>query len=113
MQQVGEMAALREQGWSYARLAARYGVSGGAIHYRCLTVGALSPRSRRLPSGGRRAEGYGFGGRVKHFTEDEDRQLLKLGRSGSTIEEIARALGRARTSVRIRLMTLELKEELP
>lgn len=111
--QVEEMAVLREQGWSYPRLAARYEVSAGAIHYRCLTIGALSPRSRRVPPGGRRAGGFGFGGRVKHFTEDEDRRLLQLGRSGATIETIAAALGRARTSVRIRLMTLELKEELP
>lgn len=111
--QVNELAELRESGWSFARLAARYGVSTGAIHYRCLTVGALSPKSRPIVAGAaRKNAARGFGGRVKHFTLDEDAQLLAMARTGAKIETIAAALNRARTSVRIRLLTLELKADL-
>lgn len=111
-EQVVEMAELREQGWSYARLATRYGVTATAIHYRCLTVGALSPRSQCIRNPAERGEGRGFGGRVRHFTSEEDERLLAMRRDGSGIEAIGAALGRARTSVRIRLLTLELKQEL-
>jgi hypothetical protein len=110
--QVDEMAELREAGWSYQRLADRYGVSAGAMHYRCLVAGALSPRSRRPTRGERRTHGHGFGGTVRHFSEAEDSRLLQLARQGMKIDAIAAELGRARTSTRIRLLTLELKEEL-
>lgn len=111
-EQVDEMAELREQGWSYDRLAARYGVSPGAIHYRCLTVGALSPRARGIIPGDRRRPRPGFGGSCTPFSPDEDARLLQLARDGRPLATIATMLGRARTSTRIRLMTLELKSEL-
>lgn len=110
-EQVEEMAELREKGWSYQRLADRFGVTASAIHYRCLTVGALSPRSQPIRTDPRE-HGFGFGGRVRHFTLEEDQQLLRLARSGQKVDQIAAALGRARTSVRIRLLTLELKQDV-
>ena len=41
-EQVREIAELREKGWSYPRIAARFGVSEGAVHYQCLEQGAVS-----------------------------------------------------------------------
>ncbi|MDF1506215.1 hypothetical protein, partial [Roseisolibacter sp. H3M3-2] len=109
--QVDELAALREQGWSYGALAARYGITQGAVHYRCLSEGALSPRAVRLGRCNHGGEQRGFGGRCRQFSSSEDAQLLALRRKGSSVPAIARELGRANTSVRIRLLTLELAEE--
>lgn len=109
-EQVDEMAELREAGWSYARLSERYSVSAGAIHYRCLRVGAKSPRSqgaRRDLVGG---YGKGFGGITRRFSVAEDNKLLELARAGVKVAEIARKIERAPTSVRIRLLTLELAD---
>lgn len=110
--QVEEMAELRERGWSYQRLGDRYGVSATAIHYRCLSVGALSPRSCPPRPADRRKPGQGFGGRCVPFSVEEDERLLTLARSGLKTDRIADELGRPRTSTRIRLMTLELKADL-
>lgn len=111
-EQVGELAELRERGWSYARLAARYGVSSAAIHYRCLTAGALSPRSQGLRAGDDRKPLQGFGGLRHPFSPEEDARLLRLARQGEKMHRIAELMGRPRTSVRIRLLTIELKADL-
>lgn len=110
--QVYEIAELREKGWGYKRLAERFGVSRGAIHYRCLSVGALSPRSLPIDYRGRRSTGHCFGKVRQHFTAEDDRRLLDLEASGASLTEMVEQLGRARTTIRIRLLTLAAKEGL-
>lgn len=112
--QVDQIAELRERGWSYARIATKFGVSDGAINYQCLKTGAVSPRSR-----GKNAIAHlqppvvGRDGRTqRRFSPAEDDQLQQLALGGKKIGEICEITGRAPTSVRMRLMTLALHEEM-
>lgn len=110
--QVAEIARLRETGWSYKRLADRFNVSPGAIHYQCLREGALSPRAqpRRTAMAGMVITGPS--GRVqRRFSAEEDATLLALRGAGMSMLAVARAMDRPITSVRIRVMTLALDEE--
>ncbi|WP_225206267.1 LuxR C-terminal-related transcriptional regulator [Novosphingobium huizhouense] len=113
-EQIDDLVERRERGWSYQRLARRYGVSPGAVHYQCLKHGAISPRQRRHPVPTEpRVDGVRAGKPQRRFTADEDRALLAFEAQGLSYAEIARRSGRALTSVRIRLMTLALHEEIP
>jgi|GEM_PF-1994155 len=112
--QIADLIERRERGWSYKRLAQRCGVSPGAIHYQCLKHGAVSPNQRQRPVPTEAGQRQLRNGRVQRlFTVDDDRQLLDLERSGMTYKAISREIGRAYTSVRIRLMTLALREDIP
>lgn len=112
-EQVTEMAELREQGWSYKRLGARFGITPGAVHYRCLTMCAVSPRSRSLGrSTPRSAKVAGFGRVVRPFTPEEDAKMLALAEQGLTSCAIAAVTGRAKSSVRVRMLTLGVREEI-
>lgn len=111
--QVEQIAELRERGWSYGRLARKFGVSDGAIHYQCLKMGALSPRSRG-PSATAPSQPpiIASDGRTqRRFTAEQDAELQRLSMEGRKIREICEITGRAPTSVRMRLMTLALHDE--
>lgn len=112
-EQIAEIVQLRERGRSYDQLAQQFGVSRGAVLYQCLKAGAAAPRQRRAPI---RTEPMSFvardGRTQRRFTQDEDDRLVALRKDGRTIPEIAREIGRANTSVRIRLLTIALHEEL-
>lgn len=113
--QSAEIADLRERGWSYGRLASKFSVSDGAIHYHCLKQGAISPRSRgKLVAYGKFAPVLvaNDGRTQRRFTPEEDDQLTALSLEGKRIREICEITGRAPTSVRIRLMTLALHQEM-
>jgi transposase-like protein len=113
-EQVEEIVERRERGWSYERLAERFGVAPGAIHYHCLKHGAVSPRQRKMPIPTAPKSRVLKDGRVQRcFTQDEDARLLELEATGMPISAICKELGRARTSVCMRLMTLALREDLP
>ena len=110
-EQIAEMVDLREQGWSQYRLALRYGVTDGAIHYQCLKHGAYSPTQRPGIHPGRyqvRKNGV----MQRPFTADEDARMTEMAIAGHNASQIARALGRANTSVRVRLMTLAMHDEI-
>lgn len=112
--QVDEIVEKRERGWSYERLANRFDVSPGAIHYQCLKNGAVSPRQRRPVTPTERHTHKTRDGRLqRRFTASEDDQMLELEAQGLSLSAIAETMGRARTSVRIRLLTLALREDMP
>lgn len=103
--QLDEMADLREQGWSYSRIAAHFTqggtrVSAGAIGWQCLRLGIDLPPEKRSPIG------KPCLGRGRSFTPDEDARLLAQEATGARICEMARALGRGSNSVIGRLATL-------
>ncbi|NIJ07200.1 hypothetical protein FHS31_000796 [Sphingomonas vulcanisoli] len=112
--QIDEAAALREKGWSLARIAQRFEarglkVSQSAIAWQLLRVGADLPAHRRGPIPAPRhcmRSGYP----VRHFTPEEDAQLLALEAEGRRNGEIAKALGRRENSIRGRLMTLARRQ---
>ncbi len=112
--QVDELATLRERGWSYKSIAAKFNVSPGTVYYHCLREGAISPRQRCRPVP---TEPHSFiagdGRRQSRFTQADDARLLQLEGEGFSLSKIAREMQRPRTSVRMRLMLLALREELP
>lgn len=109
--QTAELARLREdRAWSYGQLAQRFSVSRSTAMYHCLRLGAVSPRSRATTAGP--ASVTGRDGRTqRRFSPDEDARLQSLASQGLSIERICRLMGRPRTSVRIRLLSLGLREE--
>lgn len=105
---------MREAGRSCTTIAKRLGVTTGAINYQCLRHGVISPRQRRKAVPTQPAAIIGPSGRVQRFfTQAEDEQLLALEAQGKTYRAIARQLGRAYTSVRMRLLALAIRDELP
>jgi hypothetical protein len=111
--QVEQIAELRERGWSYHRIAMKFGVSDGAIHYQCLKQGAFTPRTRGKMDVSGQPPIHAKDGRIqRRFTPAEDERLQELSRQGKKVSEIVKITGRAPTSVRIRLMTLALHEEM-
>ncbi|WP_226019742.1 hypothetical protein [Novosphingobium sp. FKTRR1] len=111
--QIADILERRERGWGYTQLADRHGVTAGAIHYQCLKHGAVSPRQRALPVPIAPAVRIGKDGTVQRvFTAADDARLLELEAQGLSYNAIARTMGRAYTSVRVRLMTLALREEI-
>lgn len=113
-EQVEWACSKRETGWSTNAIGQRLGVSAGAINYQCLKHGAVSPRQRRTETPSERMTYQGRDGRTfRTFTPDDDQQLLELATSGKTISAIGRMIGRGNTSVRMRLMLLAIREDLP
>lgn len=112
-QQIEQLVAWRERGKSYRFIAGQLGVSDSAVHYQCLKHGAISPCQRgRHPNGGPASFVAGNGRTQRRFSPDEDRQLVDLEMEGLSYTAIARKLGRPNTSVRIRLMTLAMHDEI-
>lgn len=109
---VDAIAAMRESGATYQKIANQLGLKVSSVRWQCLKDGIhppptcqhrdKTPKKRMSDRGGRR---------IKYFTPEEDRELLRLERAGLNYAEIARALGRARNSVRNRLFTLAFWEE--
>ncbi len=113
-EQIAEIVELRERGRSYAQLGSRFSVSSGAILYQCLKHGAVSPRQRRVPTPEHSTIRRLSDGRIQRtFCRADDARLLELERQGLNYGEISRTMGRAPTSVRIRLMMLAMREDLP
>jgi transposase-like protein len=109
--QIEEIIDLREQGHSQYHLAKRFGVTEGAIHYQCLKHGAFSPNQRPGILPGRFL--VRRNGTVQRpFTPAEDARMTEMALSGATYTAISRTLGRAYTSVRVRLMTLAMHDEI-
>ncbi|WP_061780777.1 hypothetical protein [Sphingomonas sanguinis] len=104
---------MREAGRSCPTIAKKLGVTAGAIHYQCLKHGVVSPNQRRTTAPTEPRTLIGPTGRVQRaFTQAEDEQLLALEAQGLTYKAIARTLGRAYTSVRMRLLAIALRDEM-
>ncbi|EJL30093.1 hypothetical protein [Novosphingobium sp. AP12] len=112
-QQIEQIVGRREElGHSYDQLAKAFGVSSGAVYYQCLKHGARGPRQRFLPVPSQQRTTHCKNGVTQRtFTEEEDRQMLALEMEGLSYLEISRRVGRAYTSVRMRIMRLAMAEE--
>ncbi|EPR09896.1 hypothetical protein M527_07165 [Sphingobium indicum IP26] len=114
-EQLAEMADLRERGWGIGRIAAHF-TSGGtpisadAINWQCMRLGADAPPHLRgkhtQPSAPYRRDGN----TCRPWSADEDKRLLDLEGKGTKINQIARQIGRANSSVRGRLLTLARRD---
>lgn len=114
-EQSAEIADLRERGWSYGRIAMKFGVSDGAVHYHCLKQGAFSPKTCGpvAYADQQKPVVVAKDGRTqRRFSPEDDAQLQNLALSGKKLREICELTGRAPTSVRMRLMTLALHDEM-
>lgn len=112
-EQVEQIVEWREEGRSYKWIAARVGVTCGAINYQCLKHGALSPRARASSKADGPASYVTRTGKLcRRFTPEEDRRLLELSMAGTSYPRMAREMGRAITSIRMRLLSLAAREDL-
>lgn len=107
---IEKAASLRERGLSYGQIAARLGMSIGAVEYHCLRRGAdlpvpPAPAPYAGPMEVRRGNYT-----VKRFTAAEDARLIEMDISGMSVMDIARALGRPHNSIIGRLMLLARNE---
>lgn len=113
--QLGEMAQLRERGWSYIRIAAHFAdrgthVSPSSICWHCKRLGADAPRRLRGRCFDLRGIYERAGRTVRPWTSGDDAQLLALESEGASISVIGRSLTRADSSVRNRLFTLARRQ---
>lgn len=109
--QLEEMATLRERGWHCARIAQHFTEAGtpiskSSIYWQCLRLGVEPPRHLRGRQGAPATAYRRCGNTVRPWTPDEDDRLLQLERTTSSLNLVARQLGRANSSVRGRLATL-------
>lgn len=112
-EQIVQLVKWRERGWSCASIARRLGVSTGAVNYQCLQHGAISPNQKGKTTYNGPAQFVGKDGRTfRRFTDEEDARLRALASQTSRIDEIVAAMGRARTSVRMRLLLLGAHEDI-
>jgi hypothetical protein len=102
-EQIDEIVRLREdEKWTTHRIAKHTGISQAGVNYQLLRAGVDPWDAENHPPTQKPR---------RPFTPEEDARLLALGREGKGPWQIARALDRPDTSVRIRLMTLEVRAE--
>ena len=112
-EQIDQAIAWREKGWSCRAIAQRLGVSDGAIKYQCLKNGAISPRQKGRENYTGPQSFIGKDGRTfSRFTDEDDHRLIKLANAGLKVGEIAKQMGRANTSIRMRLLLLGQHEDI-
>lgn len=102
-----DAAIANEGGEPPEQIAARLGVSRSCLNWNMLRLGADPPNAKLLPT---RAPGPDVvqrcGHQVRHFSAEEDAELLRLSGEGLSVNAIAVRLGRRWNSTRGRLMTL-------
>jgi hypothetical protein len=108
--QLDRMAELREEGWSYARIADHFTKAGTVIHHatirwQCLRLGAIPPRTPPVNLGKKTA-----GSKGRAFTEAEDATILRMRGEGAGVVAIGRAIGRPYNSITGRLFTIAYHE---
>jgi hypothetical protein len=101
-EQIDRIVELRERGFYSHRIAQMTGIKPATVNYQLLKNGfdPWDPAKRQAPDG-----------HVSRFSEAEDAQMLELGRQGMSIRQIARTMKRPITSIRIRILTLEVRAE--
>jgi DNA-binding NarL/FixJ family response regulator len=112
--QIDEAMLLREEGWTFQRIADKYDVSPKTIQWHSLKLGAEPPKGpnspRPVPTD---PVVYDAGDRtIRRFTQSEDTDLLRMDLEGKSVGEIAKTLRRRRNSVVGRLRTLARYQEL-
>lgn len=101
-EKIAAIVQLREvRKWSATRIARRYNVSTSAVNYQLLRNGVDPWDASKTPS----ARNGGA------FSAEEDARMLQLGRDGLSPWKISQAMNRPKTSVLIRLLTLEVRAE--
>lgn len=99
--QVEELVRLREERrWPVRRIARKFGVSQAAVNWRLLRAGVDPWDSTKATKSGQ----------VGGFSPADDAQMLELAKAMSP-HKVAEVMGRPRTSVSIRIMTLEIRAE--
>jgi hypothetical protein len=100
--QVDQIEAWAEKGKSGLWIAGHLNLNPSTVNYRMLRAG-YDP----WPNGGDRAPATQPGA----FSAEEDARMLELGAQGMAPHKIARVMQRPKTSLLIRLMTLEVRAE--
>jgi hypothetical protein len=109
--QLDEMTDLREGGATLAAIARHFTAAGTpitatTIAWQCLRLGVVPPNY--TPA----SLGRGCGGQGRPYLPEDDERLLALEREGLSKREIARQMGRNRSSIAARLYTLARRDAL-
>ena len=109
--QLDEMTDLREGGATLAAIAHHFTAAGTAITattiaWQCLRLGVVPPSY--TPA----SLGRGCGGQGRPYLPEDDDRLLDLERQGLSKREMAKAMGRNRSSIIARLYTLARRDAL-
>lgn len=110
-EKVETIERMRAAGKSYRQIAAKIGMSPGAVSWYCLRYAIESSRDRApsaVTPGAVERRGNHV---VRRFTPEEDAQILEMEGRGTPVYRIAQALGRANSSIIGRLMTLAARDE--
>lgn len=107
------IAEMRESGMSLGAIAKHFGVSRSVVSWHCLRLGADSPETeaRALPPTPGPMVILRGGREMRRFTPEEDARLRRMAADGVRVSEMARALGRATSSIHGRLATLARHDE--
>lgn len=98
---IEEIVRLREEERKpSALIASQFGVNQSTVNYHLLRAG-VDPWDSMQDKPNQRGA----------FTPEEDARMLELGRAGLSPWKISQAIGRPKTSVLIRLLTLEVRAE--
>jgi len=97
--QIDEIISLRERGMKTGRIAQKTGINDATIAYQLLRAG-LDPYEK---SQNRKRPGA--------FTPEEDAQMLTLRGDGLSPGRIGKVMNRPYTSIRQRLLLLEVRAE--
>jgi len=101
-EQIAEIIRLREEKRKQpAVIAPLFGVTESTVNYHLLRNG-VDPWDPEKSNGAHQPNG---------FSPEEDERMLELGRQGLSPFKIAKAIGRAKTSTLIRILTLEVRAE--
>lgn len=112
-----QICAWREEGYSLKWISNQLKCQGislspSAVGWRCMVLGADLPPSKQRVSTHPPGSTYQRNGRtMRLYTPAEDAYLLELEAKGHTLTHIGRLLGRSKTSVRGRLVTLARNAE--
>ena len=110
--EIERIVVMRERGATYRTIGDAIGCSAEAISYHCLKLAVEAPKHGESWDGIKGPEKMSRNGHmVRRFTAAEDETLRQLEANGVNYSEIARRLGRRRSSVVGRLMTLARKDE--
>lgn len=101
--QIAEIVRLREErGRSVNYIARQFSVSTSAVNYQLLRNGVDPWDPEKYNAAGRHPGA---------FSPEEDARMLALGAAGMPAHRIALEMNRPKTSVLIRLLTLEVRAE--
>lgn len=111
-EQIEAVLEMRERGLSYGQIEMKTGVNQATVYSHCLRLGAEPPEPAKLRSVPTAPTSYTRNGKtVRLFTEQEDRQVMRMAIDGVSSRQIAAKLDRLPHVIRGRIAAIERRIE--